>query len=710
MKLKTRVASLLLALMASYAPTQAQFVDRIHGLPNEEEVLMDIKHTVNGETVQVGTIYRNNDAEQSDALIMYADATGNTTWRKRLTTQFGDALYRVTVASNRDLIAVGYTTQAMGAGTQRKGLVCRYQPNGTLLWTREWMPPAGTYQGDRGPIYKGVCELANRNIVAVGSVNADRPGGAAIITMFDQWGNQIWNRIYQHDGSNAFYDVIEFNGEIVACGYADDGGTSRDGVLVRFNAAGNMVGSHGYSMNHTYNPTATQSIPLDCVHLMDLHVFNNSLFVAGNVTSDWVFLPSGDNSLMLSINATWNATALTASNPPNFWSVPGFFIPTGVNQFLVGQNPGAAYYGDWAIVNQPNDYIITRINAGMVVESTHPVAVGDKALVAASLDANGNIYASGVMRGGTVQIGEDDALNVFNTMPFANTTECDPDEPDVLVERPDVITNKPLWTVDTNWVRIDSAVIERVLVYQTMSPCDSIPPPDDTTGAGCSEECYWRLVGNNVTPPENKFGTLNNQAVRFFTDNNQRGVLTADGEWGIRVNTVTTNIHMDAGTPPSSVPSGLRIENLPDGDGRALVVDANGYVYLAQSHLYKQGAGSNSEMQSQIDELKKQVEELKNMLGQGTGQQIGATLSVSPNPTNGEFAANYSITQPYGTGEIKITDVSGKVLMTKPLENNNTNGTIRVSLPKTISSEHIICTLICDGKVIASQKMVLINK
>ncbi len=70
------------------------------------------------------------------ALLMKVDAAGNTTWSKAVvpdTTQFSYSQFTsVKIASNGDYIAAGITDFSV--------LLCRFDPNGNLLWNKTFLP------------------------------------------------------------------------------------------------------------------------------------------------------------------------------------------------------------------------------------------------------------------------------------------------------------------------------------------------------------------------------------------------------------------------------------------------------------------------------------------------------------------------------------------------------------------------------------------
>ncbi len=261
-------------------------------------------------------------------------------------------------------------------------------------------------------------------------------------------------------------------------------------------------------------------------------------------------------------------------------------------------------------------------------------------------------------------------------------------------------------------------------IKYTLGGCVSITDTVTVGSCGpvCSDTCYWKVTGNNIIGGNNTFGTLTNDDIKFTTNSTFRGVLqgAGNGNWGINTSSPSTFLDVDC-TPPTIVPapSGLRFENLPTGHGNVLVVDPSGYVYAANSIAYKHNGNSgddNTDLQNQINQLQQQINDLKNLLtvnginiqGSGSGDMTGNSLSVSPNPTSGQANATYSIANDFTSAAIRVTDNTGKLILEKPVSGHN--GTVDFTIPGNVVSNQLSCSLIVDSKILATQKLVLLNK
>ena len=232
-------------------------------------------------------------------------------------------------------------------------------------------------------------------------------------------------------------------------------------------------------------------------------------------------------------------------------------------------------------------------------------------------------------------------------------------------------------------------------------------PTDDK----CDDLCFWKLVGNHIVGNHNILGTLDKDDIRIFSNGQQRGVVKYDGEVGIHQNAPNTTLDVDC-VPAYGAPSGLELENLPWNEGYILVVDKKGFVYRSKKMT---GITSNDpkgkDMQAEIDELKKELEELKAKLGQGapaTGLHDGTSFSLSPNPSDGDINATYSIAGTYGKAIVKITDNMGREIVSKQVESST--GMLHLAIPSSVKSGTLIVSLTVDGSNVASKQLSFLAK
>ncbi|WP_294241387.1 T9SS type A sorting domain-containing protein [uncultured Chryseobacterium sp.] len=154
----------------------------------------------------------------------------------------------------------------------------------------------------------------------------------------------------------------------------------------------------------------------------------------------------------------------------------------------------------------------------------------------------------------------------------------------------------------------------------------------------------------------------------------------------------------------------VRMENLPDGNGRALVVDPDGNVMVANSYLYRSAGDQTAEFQTQIDDLRKEVQELKELLKQsrisvdmGEASNEPKLYQNAPNPGKGETIIKYYLPKETNNASIGIYNVSGQLIKNIPLKDKG-NGSITLN---GIRGGLYVYTLSVDGKNADTRKMII---
>lgn len=154
----------------------------------------------------------------------------------------------------------------------------------------------------------------------------------------------------------------------------------------------------------------------------------------------------------------------------------------------------------------------------------------------------------------------------------------------------------------------------------------------------------------------------------------------------------------------------VRMENLPNGSGRALVVDPNGNVMVANSYINKFAEDQTADYQTQIDELKKEVQELKELLKQSKINVDMNNVSNepklyqnAPNPGKGETVVRYYLPKEVNNASIGIYNISGQLIKNIPLKEKG-NGSIILN---GIRGGSYVYTLSVDGRNIDTKKMMI---
>jgi hypothetical protein len=380
----------------------------------------------------------------------------------------------------------------------------------------------------------------------------------------------------------------------------------------------------------------------------------------------WRFTPAG---------ASYNVAAIPYAPVPNAGSIIKWFnaggAQIGTGTTLPCQQLGTSYsvqvagcdFVTTAVINVPPASTIEYDTMTLCLNTTLPLPV---------------LPAGGTWGGGPASVA------TIVTMPL-----------------PGSITGVGIGTATYTYNYATGGCRYQLTVHVVQCHCDT---------CDCDDHCYWRLTGNNIHGTRNIFGTLSNNDIRIVSNNTQRAVIQAGGNMGIRQLSPSTTLDVDC--VPTAAPSGLQFENLPIGMGNALVVDAAGYVYRTNS-MYARPApgGDNTELQNQINLLKQQLEEMSaklNSLTSVPGDNSGGnSLSVTPNPTDGQFNVSYTIAGAYNNAVIKVTDVQGRLIVSRPVTNNT--GSANITLPGSVAPGNLIITLVVDGKAVGQQKEVLVK-
>lgn len=182
-------------------------------------------------------------------------------------------------------------------------------------------------------------------------------------------------------------------------------------------------------------------------------------------------------------------------------------------------------------------------------------------------------------------------------------------------------------------------------------------------------------------------------------------MLIKDQSVGIRTTNPTANFHT-VGT--------VRLQGLPTGTGRGLVVDTNGNVMVSSTPLSR--SANNDEMVLQLEDriktLENTVEELKQLLlNRGTSSTMMSSSDVPslsqnvPNPTKTETSIRYYLPKEVKAASIEVYSISGQLVKSLPLREKG-SGTITLS-SSDLQSGTYIYKMTADGKTIDSKKMVI---
>ncbi len=351
----------------SYAQVTQSFI----GAPSTHETVMDIAYLANGNTVSVGQRSVNINGTGSDALIFVKDANNMIVWSQVYATPAEEVFSKVMVAQNGDIIAVGRT------GDSSKSIVCRYQPNGTLVWSRGYRATPATRHGEA---YFGICQNTNTltgDLYLCGGTDYAPEFADAMVTCINfNTGAHKWSRHYNIAGdtnlsienSDAFASIAFYNNHLYTLGYfqRDYSGDYYDLNVFCLDTTGvqrwrNRV---NLSVKDKSNVFITNAYP------QEIQVSNTGRFLISVVVTN--NFPTSQSSVSTVLGGRLNADTMTISNSRTYRSSEFAYdntcrlVPTdtGYTSFLLAQMPGITAFNSNTNfpLNNISDARVSQIN------------------------------------------------------------------------------------------------------------------------------------------------------------------------------------------------------------------------------------------------------------------------------------------------------------------------------------------------------------
>nr|WP_315032544.1 T9SS type A sorting domain-containing protein [uncultured Chryseobacterium sp.] len=179
-------------------------------------------------------------------------------------------------------------------------------------------------------------------------------------------------------------------------------------------------------------------------------------------------------------------------------------------------------------------------------------------------------------------------------------------------------------------------------------------------------------------------------------------MLIKDQAVGIRTTTPTANFHT-VGT--------VRLQGLPTGSGRGLVVDTNGNVMISNTPLSRTSNNDETldELKDRVKSLENTVEELKQLLLNRNAATSTLDTPIlfqnTPNPAKNETSIRFYLPDNTRTASIEIYSISGQLVKTLPLYEKG-NGSVRLS-HNDLSSGQYLYKMTVNGKQTEAKKMMM---
>lgn len=487
------------------------------GLIGSSEIALDVKGLSDGGAVMVGytTVLDpsgNYDYTTSDALITRVDASGNVLWTKILgTASYDDKFTKVVVAQNGDFIVSGYAghTPQGTAGPAGSAMVYRFNGSGLIQFSNFIDAPSGS-PGDKGSIFFDLTELANGDVVAVGTRDFRPNASGGLVTYFNASLSPIWSRAFTTSGSDELHAVANENNRIFVGGMYQ-GSTDYDLQIAEMNTSGGIVWSRSYEFSLT-NPHSipTPNQTADCNWVNEMHVSGGELMVLTNATIGYgvtngdmagimrIDINTGVNNSLHMFNQTFshaNAVGVDYLNPSH-----AYYVLNPTNQHINSLFPGPSS------LSNPNDAVLSEIDptTGGFTNAVQLLHDGSQNIDALDLLA-GDTYYAGVSLGDPQQLGDHDIFYIKS--PFGLPTEwndCDILNTQLELDNPTVTDQTFRINVDQTYVINNPNISDYDEYMEAIILCQQTPPPpcdiEDMTWCGSLANPY-QYTFNVATNP-----------------------------------------------------------------------------------------------------------------------------------------------------------------------------------------------------------------
>jgi len=183
----------------------------------------------------------------------------------------------------------------------------------------------------------------------------------------------------------------------------------------------------------------------------------------------------------------------------------------------------------------------------------------------------------------------------------------------------------------------------------------------------------------------------------------ERMRITSTGRVGINTISPSSTLHVN-GT--------VRFENLTNGTGAILVVDASGNVFKASTNA-RTSSDNTDELQSlraELDQLRQELNLIKMQIADlkvFQAQNSTSSFEVSPNPSRGEVVLNVFVPAAINQADVLITDVNGTII--KRFTSLKAGANKLLYNHGLATSGFLFSTLILDGKAAAEKKIVVLK-
>lgn len=549
--MKNKILKLLfftcLLSMTSYAQIQ-EIRNDINSI-NDQIVDVKVKYINATDAIHIGYVY--NDAtglglpasfDTRDPIVYRTDVNNNVTWRRIYHKAFAGEFKGITFTSDNQIVCVGFTSDGPyqivddskheGYAGRYKALITKLDLSGNVTWHYEYFDNINTANGEA---FFDVCELLtpDHRLAVCGAHNYYPGTSDQMYCIYSSAGLPINTSVLDHYGSDLASSISTWgNGnEAIVAGWVNNnqGSTGYNGTIVHLNSNGGILNYNEY--------TTPATSTFNSIWLEDIQTKAGATTTTGTIMDiDGSWFPNSINSMILNVDASFNL---------NGWEINE--VGSTYNYYVKAKRLGNDDYAfhlassnSLVFLEEPNsnlDTKIGRLQLGSYLSQNNVDLAGAQILNYIDMNsANTQLKFAGLNRNSGAFT--NDAFTINSDLSFTASDICPLSTPELESRIARLIPDHP----DFNQVNFTFAqyqfpiylypIIDKKFICGDSTPIDP-GNPTDTACADCNDSCYWRTTGNNIIGTRNIFGTITPNDVRIFTSNSYRGIISANGHWGM---------------------------------------------------------------------------------------------------------------------------------------------------------------------------------
>lgn len=430
----------------------AQMLQTLIGSPNNRnELVTCVKALPDGSAVMGGYIYDivSGQPVNLDMLLLRVRTDGSIVWQKQIGASGGgdDLMNNLIVTQNNEIVAVG-TVGRSGAYTNNTAAIYRFDTSGTLLWQRYVRITPGA--GNAGEVLSDVAELANGNLIAIGSQDAAPSISKSMICSFTAGGALNYIESRDRSSSDAYLGICPVGNDVIITGWWD-GATYKDTRIMRYTpgaTSGTVVWDKSYNITGSMNSFGTV---MGSDALVRVYVRGGKVVAGGGSSETWSNSPSIQTAFECDL-ATGNNAKIRGMLSKTYSHANNTAIyPVDSATYYVAQNPATSFQ-DAVLWTAPifTNALISKVRpfntSGQVLASREFNLAGSQSIFSMDMFANA-LFMAGCSNSGTTTI-NNDIYFVLSMSSLTNpNASCDLVDDSMDVTAPILVAQTPSETI-----------------------------------------------------------------------------------------------------------------------------------------------------------------------------------------------------------------------------------------------------------------------